>query len=117
MTNEQHLDQYLVTSSGTVDRPDLGVKHHFDDLPVGEDMPNTLEEAAKLAYADCADDTSIRVLRLNYAELTFTDVTDEVAQFVALNLIDRQNEDVSAPEWAESELQDFNELHLIQTGS
>ena len=52
MTNEQHLDQYLVTSSGTIVRPDLGVKHHFDDLPVGEDMPNTLEEAAKLAYAD-----------------------------------------------------------------
>ena len=101
MTNEQHLDQYLVTSSGTIDRPDLGIKRHFDDLPVGEDMPNTLEEAAKLAYADCSDDTSIRVLRLNYAELTFTDVTDDVAHFVALNLIDRQNEDVSAPEWAQ----------------
>ena len=101
MTNEQHLDQYLVTSSGTIVRNDLGVKHHFDDLPVGEDMPNTLEEAAKLAYADCADDTSIRVLRLNYAELTFTDVTDEVAHFVALNLIDLQNEDLSAPEWAQ----------------
>jgi hypothetical protein len=101
MTNEQHLDQYLVTSSGTIDRPDLGVKHHFDDLPVGEDMPSTLEEAAKMAYTECADDTSIRVLRLNYAELTFTDVTDEVAHFVALNLIDLQNEDASAPEWAQ----------------
>ena len=101
MTNEQHLDQYLVTSSGTIVIADLGVKRHFDDLPVGEDMPSTLEDAAKLAYADCADDTSIRVLRLNYAELTFTDVTDEVAHFVALNLIDLQNEDVSAPEWAQ----------------
>jgi len=102
MTNEQHLDQYLVTSSGTIVRNDLGVKHHFDDLPVGEDMPNTLEEAAKLAYADCSDDTSIRVLRLNYAELTFTDVTDEVAQFVVYNLLDLQCEDPSPPEWAES---------------
>ena len=101
MTNEQHLDQYLVTSSGTITRPHIGVQRHFDDLPVGEDMPSTLEEAAKLAYADCADDTSIRVLRLNYAELSFTDVTDEVAQFVALNLIDRQDEDVSPPEWAQ----------------
>ena len=102
MTNEQHLDQYLVTSSGTVTRPDLGMTRHFDDLPVGEDMPSTLEEAAKLAYADCAGDTSIRVLRLNYAELSFTDVTHEVAQFVALNLIDRQNDDVSVPEWAQA---------------
>ena len=109
MTNEQHLDQYLVTSSGTVTRPDLGITRHFDDLPVGEDMPSTLEEAAKLAYADCAGDTSIRVLRLNYAELSFTDVTDEVAQFVALNLIDRSDDDVSPPEWAESA---FGELQV-----
>jgi len=105
MTNEQHMDQYLVTSSGTVTRPDLGITRHFDDLPVGEDMPSTLEEAAKLAYADCAGDTSIRVLRLNYAELSFTDVTDEVAQFVAQNLIDRSDDDVSPPEWAESEFE------------
>ena len=105
------MDQYLVTSSGTVTRPDLGITRHFDDLPVGEDMPSTLEEAAKLAYADCAGagDTSIRVLRLNYAELSFTDVTDEVAQFVAQNLIDRSDDDVSPPEWAESE---FMELRL-----
>jgi len=102
MTNEQHLDQYLVTSSGTIDRPDLGVKHHFDDLPVGEDMPSSLEEAAKMAYTECADDTSIRVLRLNYAESRFTDVTDEVAEFVALNLLDLRSEDPSPPEWAES---------------
>ena len=103
MTNEQHLDQYLVTSSGTVTRPDLGIKRYFSDLPVGEDMPSTLEEAAKLAYADCAGagDTSIRVLRLNYAELSFSDVTDDVTRFVALNLIDRQNDDVSVPEWAQ----------------
>ena len=101
MTNEQHLDQYLVTSSGTVTRPDLGIKRYFSDLPVGEDMPSTLEEAAKLAYADCADDTSIRVLRLNYAELSFSDVTDDVTQFVALNLIDRSDDDVSPPEWAQ----------------
>ena len=107
MTNEKHLDQYLVTSSGTVDRPDLGVKHHFDDLPVGEDMPTTIEDAAKMAYGQCADDTSIRVLRLNYAELTFTDVTDEVAQFVAINLLDLQCEDPSPPEWAESAFEDL----------
>jgi len=107
MTNEKHLDQYLVTSSGTIVRPDLGIKRHFDDLPVGEDMPNTLEEAAKLAYAECSDDTSIRVLRLNYAELTFTDVTYEVAEFVALNLIDLQCEDPSPPEWAESAFEDL----------
>ena len=114
MIDGLHLDQYLVTSSGTIVIADLGVKRHFDDLPVGEDMPSTLEDAAKLAYADCLDDATIRVLRLNYAEGRFTDVTDEVAQFVALNLIDHQNEDVSPPEWAESALQDFNELHLIQ---
>jgi len=117
MTNEKHLDQYLVTSSGTIEIRDMGIKHHFDDLPVGEDMPTTIEDAAKMAYGQCADDTSIRVLRLNYAELTFTDVTDEVAQFVVYNLLDLQCEDPSPPEWAESELQDFNELHLIQTGS
>ena len=107
MTNEQHLDQYLVTSSGTIVRNDLGVKHHFDDLPVGEDMPTTIEDAAKMAYGQCADDSSIRVLRLNYAELTFTDVTDEVAEFVALNLLDLQCEDPSPPEWAESAFEDL----------
>ena len=117
MTNEQHLDQYLVTSSGTIVIADLGVKRHFDDLPVGEDMPSTLEDAAKLAYADCLDDATIRVLRLNYSESGFTDVTEQVTEYVAYNLIDHQNEDVSPPEWAESALQDFNELHLIQTGS
>ena len=101
MIDGLHLDQYLVTSSGTIVIADLGVKRHFDDLPVGEDMPSTLEDAAKLAYADCLDDATIRVLRLNYAEGRFTDVTDEVAQFVALNLIDHQNEDVSPPEWAQ----------------
>ena len=114
MIDGLHLDQYLVTSSGTIVIADLGVKRHFDDLPVGEDMPSTLEDAAKLAYADCLDDATIRVLRLNYSESGFTDVTEQVTEYVAYNLIDHQNEDVSPPEWAESALQDFNELHLIQ---
>jgi len=56
-------------------------------------------------------------LRLNYAESGFTDVTEQVTEYVAYNLINHQNEDVSPPEWAEIALQDFNELHLIQTGS
>ena len=99
MIDGLHLDQYLVTSSGKFTC--LGRTTHYDDRVIGEDMPTTLEDAAKLAYADCLDDATIRVLRLNYAEGRFTDVTDEVAQFVALNLIDHQNEDVSPPEWAQ----------------
>ena len=115
MIDGLHLDQYLVTSSGKFTC--LGRTTHYDDRVIGEDMPTTLEDAAKLAYADCLDDATIRVLRLNYSESGFTDVTEQVTEYVAYNLIDHQNEDVSPPEWAEIALQDFNELHLIQTGS
>ena len=115
MIDALHLDQYLVTSSGKFTC--LGRTTHYDDRVIGEDMPTTLEGAAQMAFAECVDCTSIRVLRLNYAESSFTDVTEQVTEYVAYNLIDHQNEDVSPPEWAESALQDFNELHLIQTGS
>jgi|DEB0MinimDraft_6_1074348.scaffolds.fasta_scaffold36073_2 hypothetical protein len=115
MIDALHLDQYLVTSSGKFTC--LGRTTHYDDRVIGEDMPTTLEGAAQMAFAECVDCTSIRVLRLNYAESGFTDVTEQVTEYVAYNLINHQNEDVSPPEWAEIALQDFRELHLIQTGS
>ena len=110
MTKKQQMDQYLVTSSGTIVRPDLGITRHFNHLPVGEDMPNTLSEAAKLVYAECSEDSSIRVLLLNFSDLSFTDVTVDVAKFVALNLFDRQNEDENAPEWFKPIIADWYNL-------
>jgi len=93
--------QYLVTSSGTIERDGL-VKFNFKDMTVGEDMPSTFEDAAHMAYDHCRDDKSLRVLFLNHVDGKLSDVTDEIVYFVALNLIDLNDDDVSVPEWAES---------------
>jgi hypothetical protein len=114
MIDGLHLDQYLVTSSGKFTC--LGRTTHYDDRVIGEDMPTTLEGAAQMAFAECVDCTSIRVLRLNYSESGFTDVTEQVTEYVAYNLIDHQNEDVSPPEWAESAFDDFRSDRAIQMG-
>jgi|TARA_R110000782_G_scaffold106231_2_gene194431 hypothetical protein len=91
--------QYLVTSSGTIVRDGL-VKFEFNDLTVGEDMPDTFEDAAHMAYDHCKDDKSIRVLFLNHVDGTLSDATDQVAHFVADNLY-TQDEDFIIPEWAQ----------------
>ena len=39
---------------------------------------------------------------LNHVDGKLSDITDEIVYFVALNLIDLNDDDVSVPEWAES---------------
>jgi|TARA_R110000824_G_scaffold57261_4_gene155958 hypothetical protein len=102
--------QYLITSSGvsgTYSEADTG------DYGIDQFMPENFEDACLMAYEHCKDAVSIRVLRIDRDTSTFVDQTNEVAYWVALNLLDRRDEEHGFPEWAAAE---FNSLDIVLEG-